>query len=88
MVCPDDVSQPKPHPEPLFLNCRQLGIDPSEAVFVGDHVRDIDAGKAAGMRTIAAAWGYINTIDEAYDWNADAVCMQSQGLHGTLTPWL
>lgn len=88
VVCPDDVSQPKPSPEPLFLNCRQLGIDPSEAVFVGDHVRDIDAGKAAGMRTIAAAWGYIDTIDEAYDWNADAVCMQSQALHGTLTPWL
>jgi hypothetical protein len=40
------------------------------------------------MRTIAAAWGYIDTIDEAYDWNADAVCTQSQGLQGILTPWL
>ena len=73
IVCPDHVSHPKPHPEPLLLNCRQLQCDPSQAIYIGDHLRDIEAGRAAGMYTIAAAYGYIHHTDDPHNWGADAV---------------
>jgi phosphoglycolate phosphatase len=60
---------------------------PHDVVFVGDHVRDVQAGKAAGMHTIAAAWGYINTPSEAESWHADAVCYRSQDLHQVIKDW-
>jgi len=72
VVCPDDVSERKPHPESLYLNCRELGCAPHEAIYVGDHLRDIEAGRRAGMYTIAAAYGYIEPGDDPADWGADA----------------
>jgi phosphoglycolate phosphatase len=72
VVCPDDVSERKPHPESLYLNCRELGCAPHEAIYVGDHLRDIEAGRRAGMYTIAAAYGYIEPGDDPGDWGADA----------------
>lgn len=71
LVCPDDVSRTKPDPEPLFLACRQLQVEPSRSVYVGDHVRDIDAGRNAGMPTVAAGWGYIVQGEDPQDWRAD-----------------
>jgi HAD superfamily hydrolase (TIGR01549 family) len=47
LVCPDDVSQTKPHPEPMYLACKQLNVDPRQTVYIGDHLRDIQAGKNA-----------------------------------------
>jgi phosphoglycolate phosphatase len=76
VVCGDQVGNPKPHPEPLYLNCEQLGCDPSEAIYIGDHQRDIEAGRAAGMRTIAAAYGYIEADDNPAHWGADAVAQE------------
>jgi 2-phosphoglycolate phosphatase len=73
VVCGDEVSQPKPHPESLYLNCRHLGCEPQAAIYVGDHPRDIEAGRAAGMRTIAAAYGYIDHDDDPARWGADAI---------------
>ena len=87
VVCPDHVSKPKPDAEPLLLNCRHLNLMPDEVVFVGDHARDVQAGKAAGMHTIAAAWGYINTPSEAEGWHADAVCYRSQDLYQVIKDW-
>ena len=75
MVCPDDVAERKPHPESLHLNCRELGCSPQEAIYVGDHLRDIEAGRRAGMYTIAAAYGYIEPGDDPNGWGADA-CVQ------------
>lgn len=72
VVCPDDVSERKPHPESLYLNCRELGCAPHEAIYVGDHLRDIEAGRRAGMYTIAAAYGYIEPGDDPGAWGADA----------------
>ena len=72
VVCPDDVSERKPHPESLYLNCRELDCAPHEAIYVGDHLRDIEAGRRAGMYTIAAAYGYIEPGDDPGDWGADA----------------
>ena len=72
VVCPDDVSETKPHPEPLYLSCKQIGCAPHQAIYVGDHRRDIEAGRRAGMYTIAAAYGYIEAGDKPSDWGANA----------------
>ncbi len=80
VVCPDHVSRPKPDPEPLLLNCQQLGCAPHEAVYIGDHPRDVDAGRAAGMYTIAAAYGYIHHDDDPVNWGADAIAHSSDSL--------
>ena len=71
LVCPDDVTHRKPHPEPMILATSQLGCSPENAIYVGDHQRDIEAGQAAGMRTVAVSYGYIEEDDDARSWNAD-----------------
>ncbi len=73
LVCPDDVKERKPHPESLYLNCRQLDCAPHEAIYIGDHRRDIEAGRRAGMATVAAAYGYIEPDDDPHSWGADAL---------------
>lgn len=69
LVCPDDVKISKPDPEGLFLAADTLGIHPHYCIYVGDHLRDIEAGNAASMVTIAANFGY-NDGNTA-SWNAD-----------------
>ncbi|MDN6308137.1 HAD family hydrolase [Psychrobacter sp.] len=62
LVCPDDVARSKPDPEPMYMALEKLGIPRGAAgsvLYVGDHIRDIQAGNAAGMPTILAAYGYI-----------------------------
>jgi len=73
LICPDHVTQSKPHPEPLLLACKQLGIDPLHAAYVGDHPRDIDAGRAAGMFTIAVRYGYLPLTPPVEQWQADLI---------------
>lgn len=80
VVCPDDVTNRKPHPESLYLNCRHLGCSPHEAIYVGDHLRDIEAGRRAGMYTIAAAYGYIEPGDDPCSWGASALAQSSTEL--------
>lgn len=81
LVCPDDVKHAKPHPEPMLKACAQLGITPEQCLYVGDHVRDIDAGKNANMPTIAAGYGYVHTADSALSWQADWTVQSSIDLH-------
>lgn len=71
VICPDDVTHTKPHPEPLLLACKNIPCHPDEAIYIGDHRRDIEAGKNAGMKTIAAAYGYIDPGDPIANWQAD-----------------
>lgn len=71
LVCPDDVSNTKPDPEPLLLACRQIQRPARQTIYVGDHRRDIEAGINAGMKTLAAGYGYIDRDDSAHDWGAD-----------------
>lgn len=79
-VCPDDVVQRKPHPEALLLAGSRLGIDLSRGIYVGDHIRDIQAGRGAGMLTVAARYGYIEEPEELVEWEADIVIDDAQGL--------
>jgi len=73
IVCGDTLPQRKPDPAPLLHAASEAGIVPAETIYVGDDLRDIDAGRAAGMLTIAAAWGYIVDNDSATLWQADMV---------------
>ena len=80
IICPDHVQRIKPDPESIFLACRQLGVRAEDAVFVGDHYRDIKAGKNAGASTIAAAYGYIDEKETISDWGADYVAEHSEDI--------
>lgn len=73
LVCPDHVSKSKPDPEPMLLACNQLDLDPSRVLFVGDDLRDIESGRAAGSRTAAVRYGYIHPDDDPDTWGADVV---------------
>lgn len=73
LICPDHVTHRKPHPEALFLACQQVGADPLTGVYVGDHERDIEAGRNAGMKTIAVRYGYIEQPETVDLWQADIV---------------
>ncbi|NQX87849.1 MAG: HAD-IA family hydrolase [Halioglobus sp.] len=80
VVCPDDITHRKPHPEPLYLNCKELGCAPHEAIYIGDHHRDIEAGRRAGMYTIAATYGYIEAGDNPGTWGANRLAGSSEAL--------
>ncbi len=57
IVGADEVTHPKPHPEPVLLALDRLGTKANDAVFVGDSRHDIECGQAAGVATAAALWG-------------------------------
>jgi len=71
VVSGDTTPFAKPHPEPLYEAARRLGVEPGRCVYVGDDERDIVAGRAAGMRTVAASYGYLGAQAETALWNAD-----------------
>lgn len=71
LVCGDNTPHAKPHPEPLFEAARRLGVDPARCLYVGDDLRDVQAGRAAGMGTVAAAWGYLGQGEPIEAWGAD-----------------
>ena len=73
VISGDTLPQRKPHPAPLQLACEQLGTQCHHAVYIGDDARDVQAGKSAGMRTIAAAYGYIASGDNPGAWQADHI---------------
>lgn len=76
LVCGDTTPYAKPHPAPLLEAARQLGVRPEACAYVGDDLRDIEAGRAAGMTTVAAAWGYLGEGPAIEDWGAD-LCIES-----------
>lgn len=71
VISGDTTAHAKPHPEPMFEASRRLKTAPQYCVYIGDDKRDIDAGKAAGMPSLAATWGYMGSHD-VNSWNADA----------------
>jgi len=70
VISGDTTPQAKPHPAPLLEAARRLDIAPAHCWYVGDDLRDIEAGRAAGMITVACNWGYCGSIDPA-TWGAD-----------------
>lgn len=73
IVSGDTVAERKPHPLPLLHAAGMIGVAPSRCVYVGDAERDIVAGRAAGMTTVVAAYGYIGVEDDVASWQATAI---------------
>lgn len=85
VICPDHVTHRKPHPEPMLLACKQLGCTPAEAIYLGDHRRDIESAQNANMLTIACAYGYIDRSDNIMTWNADHTVQHASEIVPLLT---
>jgi phosphoglycolate phosphatase len=73
VVSGDTVAERKPHPLPLLHAAEHIGLAPSECLYVGDAERDIQAGRAAGMTTVVAAYGYISSDDELERWDPTGI---------------
>lgn len=82
----DTTPHTKPHPEPLLHAARQAGFTPAQCLYVGDDERDILAGKAAGMATVAAGYGYCS-LDDPARWQADAIAHQPADLWPIILRW-
>jgi N-acetyl-D-muramate 6-phosphate phosphatase len=72
IVSGDTTPHAKPHPEPLFEAARRLGLAPEKCLYVGDDERDIVAGLAAGMGTVAVSYGYLGQKSDITSWGAHA----------------
>jgi len=80
VISGDDAPQPKPSPQTLLLACERMQIDPQTVLYIGDAERDIQAGKAAGMKTLVALFGYLSNTDQPQAWGADGCIQQPQDL--------
>jgi N-acetyl-D-muramate 6-phosphate phosphatase len=72
LVSGDTCAHAKPHPEPLLYAAKIIGIAPENCLYIGDDRRDIEAGRAAGMKTLIALFGYIDPKADLDSWKADA----------------
>ncbi|MEX8194291.1 HAD family hydrolase [Comamonas guangdongensis] len=72
VVSGDSTPHSKPHPAPLLEAARRMQIAPESCIYVGDDERDIQAGLAAGMKTVAACYGYLGSKADTSHWGADA----------------
>ncbi len=84
VISGDTAPHPKPHPAPILMACAETQLSPGDCIYVGDAGRDIEAGRRAGMRTIAATYGYIEAGDDPSLWGADAMIEHPCAL----IPWL
>jgi len=73
IICGDTTENKKPHPAPMLHACKITDSDPGCSLYVGDAERDIEAGRAAGMHTLIAQYGYIGKDEEPSQWQADGV---------------
>ncbi|MGI9311403.1 MAG: HAD-IA family hydrolase [bacterium] len=85
VVSGDTLARKKPWPDPLLHACATLGVGVERSVYVGDDARDIESGRRANMRTIAAAYGYIPPRDDPRAWGADAIIHHPDQLRRWLT---
>ena len=86
LVCGDTTARAKPFPDPLLEAARRLAVDPEHCLYVGDDLRDIQAGQAASMGTVAAAWGYLGDGEPIEAWGADHLARTPAGLLEALLP--
>ena len=80
VISGDTTPHAKPHPAPLFEAARRMGMETRHCIYVGDDERDIVAGRAAGMRTVAATYGYLGSQADTTLWQADATIHSPQAL--------
>lgn len=83
LVCPEDVTHTKPDPEPMYFAAKHIDLDVTQIIYVGDHPRDIDAGRNANMYTILAGYGYLPIAykDDLNAWQADCIVNNVTELH-------
>ena len=86
IISGDSSPRAKPHPDPLLLGCVATQVPPSRSLYVGDDLRDIVAGRSAGLGTVAAAYGYLGVETPIEDWQADVVVTQPEQILGLLGP--
>jgi len=84
VVCGDTLHERKPSPAPLLHAAAQLGTAPAACTYVGDAERDVQAGRAAGMRTLVAAFGYIDSDEDPVTWQADGIVTRPDDLLAAL----
>ncbi|HEY0962640.1 MAG TPA: HAD-IA family hydrolase [Pseudomonadales bacterium] len=80
LVCPDDVGKGKPDPAGLLLACKQMALAPEDVLYVGDHPRDIEAAKNAGMPAAAIEWGYLPEDPHISAWGAQHIATTPRAL--------
>lgn len=73
VVAGDSTPHAKPHPAPLIEAARRIGVEPRHCAYVGDDLRDVQAGRSAGMTTVAVRWGYLGLGDLIEAWGADHI---------------
>jgi phosphoglycolate phosphatase len=82
IVCGDSARRAKPHAHPMQLASAVIGIAAGNCIYVGDDERDIISGRAVGMKTIVAAWGYLGDGKPPASWGADAIAASPQEILG------
>lgn len=85
LVCGNTTDQRKPHPKPLLHACELANMQPAACLYVGDAQRDIQAGRAAKMKTLIARFGYIPADEQPSAWGADAMIDDLSQIHDWLT---
>jgi phosphoglycolate phosphatase len=80
IVSGDTLEHRKPHPAPLLYACELAGVEPARTMYAGDAARDIEAGRAADMATIAVGYGYITSDDDPSRWGAEHIAASTEEL--------
>lgn len=83
-VSGDTLPERKPHPRPILFALESIAANPAQAVYVGDALRDIESGRAAGTTTVAARYGYVEPGQDPANWGADHVVDSPRELHALL----
>jgi len=85
IVCGDSAQRAKPHGHPMQLASAVIGVVASEVIYVGDDERDVISGRAVGMQTVVAAWGYLGNDKPPAHWGADAIAASPAEILGIAT---
>ena len=85
LIAGDTTPHSKPHPAPLLEAARRMRIDPADCLYVGDDLRDVQAGRAAGMSTVAVTWGYLGMGEPIDAWGAHHIADEAMDVLNFLT---
>ncbi|MDR4517974.1 MAG: HAD-IA family hydrolase [Nitrosomonas sp.] len=80
VVCGDETTKTKPHPEPLLVACKKINVAPADCIYLGDDLRDVKASLAAGMEPVIARYGYLGTDQPPENWGASHIIDHPQDL--------